>query len=179
MRRITTRLVKLLQEKKLKVAFAESMTCGLAAHQLSTVKGTSDVLLGSIVCYHPDVKTCVLGVRKSMIDRYSAESQEVTDELARRLSGVISADLYAAVTGLASPGGSQSDYPAGTVFIAAVSGGKIYREKKLFRGSPLEIKKKACAAMYRLLVEVILEKREGEEGRGRANKKPRRNAGAV
>ncbi len=178
MKRITNRLVKLLQEYELKVAFAESMTCGLAAHQLSTVKGTSEVLLGSIVCYHPDVKTCVLGVKQSLIDRYSAESQEVTDELVRRLPRVMKADLYVAVTGLASPGGSQSGEPAGTVFISAASGSKkIFREKKRFRGSPLEIKKKACAAMYRLLIDVILEtkKESGEE----KNKKPRRKAGAV
>src|SRR5690349_18327269 len=44
----TNRLMKTLLAKKMTIAFAESVTCGLAAHQLSTVKGTSEVLQGSI-----------------------------------------------------------------------------------------------------------------------------------
>jgi nicotinamide mononucleotide (NMN) deamidase PncC len=38
------------------------MTCGLAAHLLSTCKGTADVLKGSVVCYTPEVKKSLKGL---------------------------------------------------------------------------------------------------------------------
>src|SRR6476659_3252169 len=101
---LNRRLVKIMQIKNLTLAFAESMTCGLAAFQLSSVKGTTDVLQGSIVCYHENVKKECLKVPDSLIKKFTAESQEVTDALAKKLQSVIEADVYAAITGLASDG---------------------------------------------------------------------------
>src|SRR4051794_28794817 len=109
--------IKQLQEKNLILALAESVTCGLAAHKLSTAPGTSDVLAGSIVCYTPEVKRDLLGVSQKLIDRYTCESMEVTEALAKNLGKLIDADIYAALTGLASPGGSETkDKPVGTIF---------------------------------------------------------------
>lgn len=153
---ITNKLVQTLRQRGLTLALAESVTCGLAAHQLSTCIGTSDMLMGSIVCYSPDVKTELLGVSASAIERYTAESQEVTDLLARKLKPLIKADIYAALTGLAAPGGSESkDKPVGTVFLSVFYKNKMYRERKLFRGTPTEIRKKASRAIYSLILEVV------------------------
>lgn len=150
-----TKLIKLLQERKQTLALAESMTCGLAAHQLSTVKGTSEVLLGSMVCYHESAKSCLLHVDKKLIKKYTAESQEVTDALAKKLSRLITADFYGAITGLASEGGSErKGKPVGTVFFSVYHKRKMHRLRKVFRGTPLEIRKKAVKALYDLIVEV-------------------------
>lgn len=138
-----------LSEKKLTLAFAESMTCGLAAHRLSTTKGTSEVLAGSIVCYTPEVKRDLLGVSQKTIDRYTCESAEVTKALAKNLPGLIEADIHAAITGLASPGGSETkDKPVGTVFFCVLYKNKFHHHRQVFRGSPLEIRKKACLVLY-------------------------------
>jgi len=156
MRRSTNALIKLFKEKKLRLALAESMTCGLAAHQLSTVIGTSDVLMGSIVCYHPEVKTCLLGVSRKLIEKHSAESAAVTDMLARKLVRLIESDVHAAVTGLASPGSSESKAkPVGTVFFSVIWKGKLHRQRKLFRGTPTTVRKKACNALYEMLIDVV------------------------
>src|SRR3954470_16851672 len=90
--------IKTLMQKKIRLALAESMTCGLAAHMLSTCKGTADVLKGSIVCYTPEVKTSLLGVPASFINKFTAESKEVTEALAKKLPRLITADIYAAIT---------------------------------------------------------------------------------
>src|SRR4249919_1331440 len=109
--------IQTLNVRSLTLALAESMTCGLAAHMLSTCKGTSEVLKGSIVCYNTDVKKELLKVPASMIDKYSAESKQVTKKLALSLKRLISADVYASITGLASAGGSEKPWkPVGTVF---------------------------------------------------------------
>jgi nicotinamide-nucleotide amidase len=145
-----------LKEKELTLALAESMTCGLAAHKLSTTPGTAEVLKGSVVCYTPEVKTGLLDVPEKMIEKYTSESMEVTEALARNLSRVIKADIYAAITGLASPGGSETkDKPVGTVFFCIRYRKKLFKEKKLFRGTPLEIRKKACDALYDLILKKI------------------------
>jgi PncC family amidohydrolase len=149
-------LIKILKEKGLTLSLAESITCGLAAHKLSTAKGVSDVLVGSIVCYTPQVKMSLLNIKKHVIEKCTCESMEVTEGLAKNLSGLMKADVYAAVTGLASEGGSETkEKPVGTVFFSVVYKRKAYNSRKLFRGSPSEIKEKACLELYRLILDVV------------------------
>lgn len=149
-------LINLLKEKKLTIAFAESITCGLATHKLGTVSGTSDVLMGSIICYNEKVKTALLGISNQMLKKYTAESQEVTNMLAKNLQKVIKADVYAAITGLAASGGSETkNKPVGTTFFAVRIKGKLYSRKKCFHGRPLDIKKKACNELYRFIVKEL------------------------
>jgi nicotinamide-nucleotide amidase len=149
-------LVKFLQSKKLTLALAESMTCGLAAHTLSTVQGTSDVLMGSVVCYHEDAKKCMLGVSKQILKKHTAESQQTTDAMVKKLSRLMPADIHAAITGLASPGGSETKRkPVGTVFFSVKYKKKIHRIRKKFNGSPLEIRKKACDFLYSEIMDIV------------------------
>jgi PncC family amidohydrolase len=148
------RFVKLLLKKKIRLAFAESVTCGMIANQLCTIKGTSEVFMGSVVCYHPKVKTRLLSVPKKLIKKHTAESPEVTKKLARNLSDHIEADYYGAVTGVAIDD-PETKHPAGTIFLCVYDGKKFHQEKKLFRGSPLTIRKKACFAMFELIAKQV------------------------
>lgn len=148
--------IQTLKEKELKLALVESMTCGLAAHLLAGVPGTSDVLAGSMVCYTPNVKAALMGIPQTMIERYSCESMEVTEALVKKLPKLIRADVYAAITGLASGGGSETaDKPVGTVFLVVCYKRRFFRQEKVFRGSPLTIRKKACYELYRMILERI------------------------
>jgi len=160
MKRIVNRLVKALQEKQLTLALGESMTCGLAAHQLCTVKGTSDVLKGSIVCYDPKAKIELVKIPASLIKRYSAESSQVTEAFVKKLSSLLTADIHVAITGLAAPsvnGSESKDKPVGTVFIAIYYKNKLHSYRKLFRGNAIEIRKKACNEVYELILNTIKE----------------------
>jgi PncC family amidohydrolase len=157
MRRKANTLIKTMLQKGETLALAESMTCGLAAHQLATVKGTSEVLKGGIVCYHESVKCNLLRVPKNLIEKYSAESKEVTATLAENLHHLFDADIYAAVTGLASGGGSETKAkPVGTVFFTVVYKGKSSHDRRRFRGTPLQIRKKACDALYDFILKQVL-----------------------
>ncbi len=148
--------IKKMKSKGLTLALAESMTCGLAANKLSHATGTSDVLMGSIVCYSPLVKISVLKVTQEQIDKHSCESREVTKALAINLSHIIKADVYAAITGLASAGGSETaEKPVGTVFFCIKKGKRIYHQKRRFYGSPMTIHKKACSALYKFILSKI------------------------
>src|SRR5436190_13810781 len=105
MKRYVQQLANFLKEHELTIAFAESMTCGLLSHKLGSVSGASDILMGSIVCYNEKVKNHSLKIKKSLIDKYTAESQQVTDAMASNLRKIITADIHAAITGLATSGG--------------------------------------------------------------------------
>lgn len=143
-------------EKKLTVAFAESVTCGFVCNQLNSTPGTSEILMGGIVCYNEKVKMNLLNVEPSLIKKYTAESQEVTDALAKNLPQLIDADICIAITGLAADGGSESpEKPVGTIFFSMFYEGKLFRRHKVFTGSPLQIKKNACKEAYKLIVDEV------------------------
>ena len=153
MKRPVQILANFLKEKQLTIAFAESMTCGMVAHKVGTVSGTSDFFMGSIICYDEQVKRKLFKVSKELINKYTTESQQVTDALALSLKKIIPADICASVTGLAAPGGSESkSKPVGTVFYSILFKGKMVRLKKKFNGSPLQIRKKACDEFFKFLV---------------------------
>lgn len=148
--------IKTLQQKKLTLALAESVTCGMATHKLATCKGTAEVLAGSIICYTPEIKKRLLKVPPAIINKYTCESAEVTETLAKNLSRLITADIHAAITGLASKGGSETkEKPVGTIFFCVQYKNKIFRQKRLFRGSPLIIREKACLELYRYILSII------------------------
>ncbi|MES2592649.1 MAG: CinA family protein [Bacteroidota bacterium] len=148
--------VKKLQKKSLTLALAESITCGMATHKLATCKGTADVLAGSVICYTPEVKNKLLGISKKIIKKHTCESMEVTDALATNLSHLITADIYAALTGLASKGGSETkNKPVGTVFFCVNYKNELYKQRKLFKGSPSEIREKSCLELYKFILSVV------------------------
>lgn len=150
------KLVRILKEKKLTIGLAESVTCGMAAYKLSNVKGISAVLRGSIACYTPEVKMALFGISKSMIEKYTCESMQVTQALVTQLPDLIPADLYVAVTGLASADGSESkNKPVGTAFICVRYKNKVYKTKHVFRGTPIQIKDKICLALYRFVYTIL------------------------
>jgi nicotinamide-nucleotide amidase len=158
-------LANFLKEHKLKIAFAESMTCGLLAHKLGTVNGTADFFSGSIVCYDPLVKTKLLKIKKRLIERYTCESQQVTDALAFNLRKIIPADVHAALTGLAAAGGSESrSKPVGTVFYSVVLGKRSYKMRKIFKGSPLQIRKRASAYFFKFIYDRLKKYKRSKSG---------------
>lgn len=149
-------LIKHLKEEGLTLALAESMTCGLAAAKLSSCVGVSDVLLASLVCYTPKAKMQLLQVTQAAIRDYSCESHEVTRQMAENLSKQIGADVYAAITGLASSDGSETaEKPVGTVFYAIRYENKTHDFRKVFRGTPLEVKTKAAVTLYDLILKTV------------------------
>ena len=149
-------LVQYMKTNGLTLVLAESMTCGLAAVKLSSCIGVSNVLLASLVCYTPKAKIQLLQVKQADIRRHTCESAEVTAQMVVNLSKLVEADVYAAITGLASADGSETkEKPVGTVFFAIRYKHKTHDFRKVFRGTPLEIKTKAAVELYRLILKLI------------------------
>lgn len=131
---------KLLADKKLTIAFAESATAGRLSAEFSLIPDCGQILKGGIVCYDACVKQDILGVPERLVKKYTPESAEVTAEMAERLRDFIKADIYIAITGLTMPGGSETkEKPVGTMFIHAIINGNSVPVREVFKGTPEEI----------------------------------------
>lgn len=148
---------KQLADKDLTIAFVESATAGWICSEFALSHDSGKVLKGGLVCYDAELKKRLLGVPDELIERYTPESAEVTQELARRLSGKVEADIYVAVTGLTRPGGSESvEKPVGTMFVSVLFEEKLVDQKYLFNGSCEDIihqTVKAAAGLVKRIVE--------------------------
>ncbi len=133
-------LAHYMKERNLTVSFAESATTGRFIDEFTRVPECGDGVLGSIVCYDKSVKTNLLKVPREAIEQYTAESPEVTQLLAERLKELIPADIMIAVTGLASPGGSETpEKPVGTMFVHGFILDKAFSKRWVFDGEPDDI----------------------------------------
>jgi len=153
-----SKVIKLLTEKNLTIAFAESVTGGFLSYQFSIAEGSAAVYLGSMVCYNPLLKQKILQVDPDLINKCTAESGEVTEKMLDGLMHIVHPDIGVSVTGLCTPGGSETpEKPVGTIFIAI----SYNLENHHFRfgnfGSPEKIVYQAVEDICECVLEVVSE----------------------
>jgi nicotinamide-nucleotide amidase len=111
-------VLALCRERGLSLATAESCTGGMVAERLTSVPGSSDVFVGSVVAYANEVKERELGVPAALLAEHGAVSEEVAVAMARGARERLGADVAVAVTGIAGPGGGTAEKPVGLVHLA-------------------------------------------------------------
>ena len=107
-----------LKEKKLNISIAESCTGGYLSHLITSVAGSSDYFLGSIIPYDYQIKMRQLGVKPETLEKYGAVSEPTIMEMANIVRAKFNTDIGVATSGIAGPGGATPDKPVGTVWIA-------------------------------------------------------------
>lgn len=122
----------LLRNQGKTVSTAESCTGGLIAHKLTSISGSSDYFLGSIVSYANEVKTESLGVSKSSLTEFGAVSEQVVTQMAEGVRQRMKTDYSIAISGIAGPTGGTEEKPVGTVWIAIASFNGVQTQKFLF-----------------------------------------------
>ncbi|HEY4554583.1 MAG TPA: competence/damage-inducible protein A [Bacillaceae bacterium] len=109
-------LLKYLEEHKLTISAAESLTGGLFQSEMTSVVGVSTMLIGGIVCYSNKAKMKLCHVRKETLDTHGAVSEECAIELAENVRSQLGTDIGISFTGAAGPDSLEGN-PAGTVWI--------------------------------------------------------------
>ena len=130
-------LGRILKDKKLTVATAESCSGGKIAQLLTSVSGASAYFKGSVVSYATDAKINVLGISKDVIAQHSVVSKEVASAMALNVQKIMQADYAIATTGNAGPTKGEADAEVGTVCIALATPNGVIVEEFNF-GQPRE-----------------------------------------
>jgi nicotinamide-nucleotide amidase len=150
---VITKCAKLLADKELNIAFAESATVGRMAAEFGLTDEAGKVLKGGIVCYDAGVKEDLLQVDDSLVEKFTPESAEVTAAAAKGLKSLMPADIHVAITGLTCPGGSENtEKPVGTMFIHCISDQFEFADRSEFTGSKEEIIMKCIDNFAGLLI---------------------------
>jgi nicotinamide-nucleotide amidase len=160
-RSIAEIVLDLCRTRGVTLAAAESCTGGMVAARLTSVPGSSDVFLGSVVAYANTVKESGLGVPDQLLETYGAVSAEVATAMAEGARARLGADVGVAVTGVAGPGGGSADKPVGLVFAHAAGPAGDRSVRTELPGDREMIRGRATAASLHL-VRRLLESRHTE-----------------
>jgi PncC family amidohydrolase len=108
---------RMLAERKLTLAVAESCTGGLLGHRITNVAGSSEYFEGGVIAYSYDAKERLLSVHHDTLYEHGAVSPETALEMARGARKALGADIGLSITGIAGPGGGLPGKPIGLTFI--------------------------------------------------------------
>jgi nicotinamide-nucleotide amidase len=108
----------MLQERRLRVAVAESCTGGLLTARLTEIPGSSAYLDRAWVTYADRAKVEALGIDAALLERHGAVSEEVAQAMADAARAQARVEIGVGITGIAGPGGGTPDKPVGLVYVA-------------------------------------------------------------
>ncbi len=149
-------VVDLLLANNLTVSCAESCTGGMLSARLINVPGVSEVYKSGYITYSNKAKRKILGVRRSVIDKYGVISAETARDMAKGLAAITKADICVSVTGNAGPDAAENK-PVGLVFIGCCIKGKTSVIEARFSGERNEIREAATAAALSFMRNNMLE----------------------
>jgi nicotinamide-nucleotide amidase len=116
-------VVRMLTERRLTVATAESCTGGLISNRITDVPGASAVFTHGFITYANEAKIGLLGVSAGDLASHGAVSETVACQMAAGALRVSGADIAVAVTGIAGPDGGTPEKPVGTAWIGLAAKG--------------------------------------------------------
>jgi len=151
--RLEKKIVELLKKLNMNISTAESCTGGMLASKLIDVPGISEVFYEGVVSYSNEAKINRLGVRKEILDKYGAVSEEVAKEMVMGLT----TDVALSTTGIAGPDGGSEEKPVGLVYMGIRIKDKIYVEKRVFRGDRNKVRERTVSHTLFTLIKILNE----------------------
>lgn len=156
---------RLLHERGLKLALAESCTGGLVSSRITDIAGSSEYFLGSVISYAYDAKVELLGVSWDTLKAYGAVSRETVLEMGRGARKALSADIAVSISGIAGPGGATDEKPVGTTWVGLVTADGEWARRFQFSGDRVQNKSASADAALQLLFDFLSGKLQQENSR--------------
>ncbi len=123
---------RLLKEKGLTIAVAESCTGGLVQDRITNVSGSSEYFLGGMVTYSNESKMKFLGVREASLKTHGAVSDVVAREMAVGVREAMGTGIGVSTTGIAGPTGATPEKPVGLIYIGLSAGETLLARRFVF-----------------------------------------------
>jgi len=142
---------KLLLEKKLTIAVAESCTGGLITDLITNVSGSSGYFEHGVVAYSNKSKIETLSVSQDLINKHGSVSKEVAEAMAVGIRKAAGTDIGLSTTGIAGPTGGTPEKPVGLVWIGYADADGSLALKFSFGDDRRRVKERAAAAALELV----------------------------
>jgi len=160
-RGVEEHVLELCRARGWTLATAESCTGGLVAARLTSVPGSSAVVMGGVVAYANGVKERELGVPAALLELHGAVSAEVAEAMANGALERLGVDVAVSVTGIAGPDGGTPEKPVGLVYLhAATPEGSRGREFS-FPGDRASIRARSVVGALHLVRRLLQSPDEG------------------
>ena len=143
------------RELGLRLATVESCTGGLVGHLITETPGSSDFFVGGFVTYSDQLKRDLVGVPAEVLVAHGAVSAQVALAMAAGGRARTSAEVCAAVTGIAGPDGGSAQKPIGLTYVAVADAAGTEVRRHLWSGSRADNKRSSAEALLRLILDRI------------------------
>jgi nicotinamide-nucleotide amidase len=144
-------LGRMLTERKLTIAAAESCTGGLIADKITDVAGSSNYFERGVIAYSNQSKIESLKVPKELIETNGAVSSDVAKAMAQGVRQIAGTDIGISTTGIAGPTGGSVEKPVGLVWIGYSDRNETLAIKFNFGDDRRRVKERAAQAALELV----------------------------
>lgn len=108
---------RMLKERELRIATAESCTGGGLGDRITNISGSSRYYERGVITYSNAAKVELLKVNEDIMAEKGAVSAEVAMQMAEGVKSISGCDIGISLTGIMGPSGGVTDKPVGTVYI--------------------------------------------------------------
>jgi nicotinamide-nucleotide amidase len=140
------------------LALAESCTGGAVSAALTSIAGSSEVVIGGVVAYSNQVKQEQLSVSDSVLREHGAVSEACAQAMATGVRQALRSDWGISITGIAGPGGGSVAKPVGTVCFAWANEQGVESQRMRFKGDRNRVQNTACIyalfGLYKRLMKI-------------------------
>lgn len=148
-------LSSLLLNQNITISTAESCTSGLLASTLSSLSGSSQYFLGSIVAYDNKIKENLLKVKSEDLITFGAVSKPVVEQMALSICKQTNSTFSLSTSGIAGPTGGTPNKPVGTIWIGMSDGNNTWSKQVLFHSTRTQnIKQTVTVALVMLMKKI-------------------------
>lgn len=147
---------KMLKDRGLKIAVAESCTGGNLANIITNVSGSSEYFERGVVSYSNAAKVEILKVNEDTISKHGAVSMEVARQMAEGIKSTSGTDIGISLTGIMGPTGASVDKPIGLVYIGLCDDKVCTAKKFIFGDDRILNKQRASQAALDMIRRYLL-----------------------
>ena len=149
-------LARILTERRMTLAVAESCTGGGIGAAITERAGASEFFLGGVIAYANSIKQRQLDVPEQVLKTQGAVSEETARAMVKGVCQRFQTDTGIAVTGIAGPDGGSEEKPVGLVFIATCVRDDIVVKHRVYPGSRETVRERTVNSALNQLREQIM-----------------------
>ena len=140
---LSKQVVALFIERGLTLSTAESCTGGGVAAAITSIPGSSQMFHGAVVAYSNEIKSKVLGVDSTVLEKFGAVSDETVVAMAIGVRKLMGTDVSVSTSGIAGPTGETIGKPVGLVHFGISSKLESSFVHKIFNGDRYNVQKES------------------------------------